>query len=265
MGKLVILSGPSGVGKGPLTQTLEAYCKATGHSFYKYVLYNDRNPREGEKEGEAYRFLTPEEMDKKIQDKNYYWFFVDKTKDKNRQMINTTEFKEKLEKIDFVFLEIILHQVEKVKSIAVKAGCDVKPIFVEPLSPEDYKELGINDEKEKEAALIAVMLSKLINRGTEKRSDQIKRAKRAAKEIKEAKGIMTPFYNPYGEDNARLWGLLRELIKAPGGWDILQRFLQFRDIVFNDDKKRGDENRAHLFVLRKLRKTKNSRLPYLYP
>jgi len=28
---------------------------------------------------------------------------------------------------------------------------------------------------------------------------------------------VVPFYNPFGEDNARLWGLLQDLIKTPGG------------------------------------------------
>ena len=56
MGKLIILSGPSGVGKGPLVKTLEIYLESIGKRLKRHVLYTTRKIREetGEVHGETY-------------------------------------------------------------------------------------------------------------------------------------------------------------------------------------------------------------------
>jgi len=62
VGKLVILSGPSCVGKGPLHAALVRHHPALASRFGKLVLYNSRAPRPGEKAGVDYHFRSRREI-----------------------------------------------------------------------------------------------------------------------------------------------------------------------------------------------------------
>jgi guanylate kinase len=57
-GRLVILSGPSCVGKSPLDRTLSRFYPELHQRLQRLVLYNSRDPRPGEKDGVAYHFRT---------------------------------------------------------------------------------------------------------------------------------------------------------------------------------------------------------------
>ena len=59
---LLVLSGPSGVGKGTLGHAL-----LSGGEFVFSVSCTTRAPREGEKEGEAYFFISREEFEARIE------------------------------------------------------------------------------------------------------------------------------------------------------------------------------------------------------
>lgn len=56
MPRLVILSGPSCIGKTPLVKALARFYPALFASLRPLVLFNDRAPRPGEVDGEAYHF-----------------------------------------------------------------------------------------------------------------------------------------------------------------------------------------------------------------
>lgn len=60
-GKLIVFSAPSGCGKGTM---LEEILK--NKNFRTAVSATTRNPREGEKDGISYHFLSREDFDKKI-------------------------------------------------------------------------------------------------------------------------------------------------------------------------------------------------------
>ncbi len=60
-GKLIVFSAPSGCGKGTM---LEEILK--NKNFRTAVSATTRNPREGEKNGVSYHFLSREDFDKKI-------------------------------------------------------------------------------------------------------------------------------------------------------------------------------------------------------
>ena len=60
MVRLVILSGPSGIGKSPLLKALQRFQPELAARLRPLVLYNDRAPRPGEQDGVAYHFRPRE-------------------------------------------------------------------------------------------------------------------------------------------------------------------------------------------------------------
>lgn len=58
MTRLIILSGPSGIGKSPLLKALRRFHPDLGATLRPLVLYNDRPPRPGEEDGVAYHFRS---------------------------------------------------------------------------------------------------------------------------------------------------------------------------------------------------------------
>ncbi|MBF0368343.1 MAG: hypothetical protein HQL52_02700 [Magnetococcales bacterium] len=63
MNKLVVLSGPSCIGKGPLFQALRKFFPELAGNFQQLVLYNDRAPRPGEEDGVDYHFRSRGEIE----------------------------------------------------------------------------------------------------------------------------------------------------------------------------------------------------------
>lgn len=66
-GLLVVLSGPSGVGKGTVRKTLFETDQEKNQFFYS-VSATTRQPREGEVDGKDYFFVSREEFEKMIED-----------------------------------------------------------------------------------------------------------------------------------------------------------------------------------------------------
>lgn len=62
MHKLIIISGPSCVGKTPLFKAFKEFYPAVSSGMKKLVLYNSRAPRPGEKEGVDYFFRRRKEV-----------------------------------------------------------------------------------------------------------------------------------------------------------------------------------------------------------
>ena len=61
--RLVILSGPSCVGKSPLDKALAKFHPELRQTLRKLVLYNSRSPRPGEVEGVDYHFRTRSQVE----------------------------------------------------------------------------------------------------------------------------------------------------------------------------------------------------------
>jgi len=62
-GRLVILSGPSGVGKSPLDKAVDRFYPELRQSLHKLVLFNSRAPRPGELDGVDYHFRTRSQIE----------------------------------------------------------------------------------------------------------------------------------------------------------------------------------------------------------
>lgn len=61
--KLIALFGPSGAGKDTLLNYITSAYPA---QFHKVVSYTTRMKREGEKEGEDYYFISPEDFTNRV-------------------------------------------------------------------------------------------------------------------------------------------------------------------------------------------------------
>ena len=68
-GLLIVLSGPSGVGKGTVRKAL---FETEGHNFTYSISMTTRNPREGEQDGVDYYFVSKDEFETKIRQGDFY-------------------------------------------------------------------------------------------------------------------------------------------------------------------------------------------------
>jgi guanylate kinase len=71
MGRFIILSGPSCVGKGPLHNAFAKFYPELAASLHKLVLYNCRSPRPGEIDGKDYWFRSRDEIESLGQKENF--------------------------------------------------------------------------------------------------------------------------------------------------------------------------------------------------
>ncbi len=67
-GLLIVLSGPSGVGKGTVRKAL---FELEGHDLVYSTSMTTRAPREGEVDGEDYYFVSKEEFEQRIKDDKF--------------------------------------------------------------------------------------------------------------------------------------------------------------------------------------------------
>lgn len=151
-GLLIVISGPSGAGKGTI-------CKALleKRDFWLSVSATTRVPRQGEVQGESYYFLTKEEFEKKIEEKdfleyaNVYGNYYGTPRSKVIEKLNTGKD---------VVLEIDIQGALKVKEAYPKGIF----IFILPPSMEELK-------------------NRIIKRGSETEESLMRRFKSAYKEI----------------------------------------------------------------------------------
>ena len=141
-GRLIILSGPSGVGKGTVLNLL----LSRNPQIFPSVSATTRQPRVGERVGVNYYFLSREEFEAKIAkgdmleyasyNGNYYGTPADKVQ-------------EKLDAGMDVLLEIEVQGAQKVMSVRK----DVISIFILPPSQEELERRLVGRKTEDEAAI----------------------------------------------------------------------------------------------------------------
>ncbi len=151
-GLLLVISGPSGAGKGTI-------CKALldNNEFWLSVSATTRQPRQGEIEGKNYYFITKEDFKRRIDEDDFleyaevYGNFYGTPKSNVLEMLNSGKD---------VILEIDIQGALKVKE-AYREGIF---IFILPPSMEELKQ-------------------RIINRGSETPESLMTRFKSAYKEI----------------------------------------------------------------------------------
>lgn len=152
-GSLVVISGPSGVGKDTV---VNEYVKNHDNAWIS-VSTTSRPMRPGDVEGETYNFVSNEDFEKKIEEGYFleYASYVDRYYGTPKKFIN-----EKLEKGIDVFLVIEIQGAMKVKELIPDA------IFIFLLPPN-----------------LKTLKSRLKNRGTETKEKMIERFKTAYHEM----------------------------------------------------------------------------------
>lgn len=153
-GLLIVISGPSGVGKGTVRKALFA---RTGHDLVYSVSMTTRKPREGEVEGKDYYFVSKEVFEERIKEGKFleYTKFVG-----NYYGTPLDKVEEQLDLGKEVVLEI---EVEGAKQVRKKMK-DAIFIFIAPPTMADLK-------------------ARLTSRGTESEEIIKERYQKACREI----------------------------------------------------------------------------------
>ncbi|KAM0333215.1 hypothetical protein ACHAQA_001875 [Verticillium albo-atrum] len=151
----IVISGPSGVGKGTLIQKLTDTYPCT---FASTVSHTTRQPRPGEVEGSAYFFVSRSDFSTLVSRDAFieYTTFSDNSYGTSKQTVAEQEAKGLV-----VVLEI---ETEGVKQTKASPKIDARYIFIKPPS-------------------LAVLEARLRGRGTEKEEDVQKRLARARAQI----------------------------------------------------------------------------------
>ncbi|MEE5991988.1 MAG: guanylate kinase [Oscillospiraceae bacterium] len=151
-GKLIVVSAPSGCGKGTILSEILKNPK-----YYYSVSATTRKPREGEKDGVHYRFLQREEFEELIQQDAFleYASYCD-----NYYGTLSAPIEEHLQAGNHVILEIEVKGAEQIR----KKRPDAILIFIEPPSIETLRK-------------------RLKKRGTETKEVIEKRVAQAAEEM----------------------------------------------------------------------------------
>ena len=154
-GLLIVISGPSGVGKGTVRKAL---FNMKNHNLDYSVSMTTRKPRVGEKEGVDYFFVSKEEFKKRI-DENKFLEYAEFVNEYYGTPLDKVE--EKLEQGIEVVLEIEVDGAMQVREKMPEAVF----IFIVPPSREDLEK-------------------RLRNRGTENPDVIAERLKKAEREYK---------------------------------------------------------------------------------
>lgn len=167
-GLLIVLSGPSGVGKGTVRKAL---FESEGHNFTYSISMTTRQPRVGEVDGEDYYFVTREEFEKRIGEGkfleyaefvgNYYGTPMDKVEQniaEGKEVVleieveGARQVKEKMP--DAVFIFIAPPSFNALYERLKRRGTERQEVITERLAKarrelrlmNDYDYIVINDE-----------------------------------------------------------------------------------------------------------------------
>jgi guanylate kinase len=129
MAKVFVITGPSGVGKGTLIKELLQRVPDLELS----VSATTRQPREGEVDGRDYHFLTSDQFDQRIDDKDFLEFA---TYSGNLYGTMRTELERRLAEGHSVVLEIEVQGARQVRA-AMRESIQV---FIAPPDPSVLRE-----------------------------------------------------------------------------------------------------------------------------
>jgi len=204
-GRLIILSGPSCVGKSPLDKALLKFYPEIKNKLQPLVLYNDRQPRPGERDGIDYHFRTRSQIEQ-LEPKEQY-VILDVRGD--LQALNLKELSSQLESGD-VFFEGNPFVGSMLLSHDSLSDVKKLDVFMSPVSKSEIEYLqGVEPGVSLPNLVTDVMRRKLLRR-TKKQKGELslkdlenieKRAGSAYKELKMAHLFEYVIPNHDGEDS----------------------------------------------------------------
>ncbi len=157
MGRFVILSGPSCVGKGPLYSSFKKFYPDLAGSMKKLVLYNSRKPRPGEADGVDYHFRTRQEIESLRGNKRHLVMEV-------RADLQALDLKD-LDKAASEGNAFFEGNPFLVREILKNVKTETTTIFLSPLSAEEIRFLKEHDRNiDLQAFVTDVMRRKLLRR-----------------------------------------------------------------------------------------------------
>jgi guanylate kinase len=135
MGRLIILSGPSCVGKSPLYAAVKKFYPHLAARLTKLVLYDSRAPRPGEVDGVDFYFRTREEIESLRGKEGFIVFEVRG----DLQALDTRELEKKLVASD-VYFDGNPYIGFGLLDFLAQRGMTCLTVFLSPLSKEEVSE-----------------------------------------------------------------------------------------------------------------------------
>lgn len=204
MGRLVILSGPSCVGKGPLHRALKVFSPQLADELKKVVLYGSRAPRPGEVDGVDFYFRTRE--------------YIEQLRSKDNFLV--TDVRGDLQALDLKYLRETIAAGNaffegnpiigrELMSLTRQEEIVCLSVFLSSLSKAEIEDIGGRRDINFEMTLTDIMRRKLLRRTKKQKGilsladlENIEvRAANAYKEMKEAWRYDFVIPNHDGEDS----------------------------------------------------------------
>ena len=162
MTRLVVLSGPSCVGKGPLHAALRKFYPDLASRLKKLVLYDSRPPRPGEVDGVDYHFRSRQHIEGLRAKKGFHVFDVRG----DLQALDTNALRQQLERSD-AFFEGNPFIGSGILDIMEGHSRDGLSVFLSPLSRAEIDGLKASPQRVSPADFLTdVMRRKLLRRTT---------------------------------------------------------------------------------------------------
>lgn len=203
-GRLVVLAGPSCVGKSPLTHALARLYPELWAGLQPLVLYNSREPRPGEQDGIDYYFRSREQIEALRGQERYAVLDVRG----DLQALDLEELRRSLTRGDVFFEGNPFVGVLLLEHPAL-AGVEKLGVFMSPLSEEEIAFLQAQPGVKVEEVVAEVMRRKLLRRMRRQKGELSsrdleeveRRATSAWRELQEAPRFQHVLANHDGEDS----------------------------------------------------------------
>ncbi|NCO33393.1 MAG: hypothetical protein AUJ92_07205 [Armatimonadetes bacterium CG2_30_59_28] len=164
MPRLVILSGPSGIGKSPLHKALERLYPEQAEHLKPLVLYNSRDPRPGEKDGVAYHFRSRAEIEGL---RGSDGFLVCEVRS-DLQALELQSVKDVLNEGNDAFFEGNPYVIAAMQDSGFLADIDTVSAFISPLLKEEILDLRLPERRVDLRSFVTDVMRRKLLRRTQK-------------------------------------------------------------------------------------------------
>lgn len=208
MGKFVVLSGPSCIGKGPLFQALRRFYPELSDNLKQVILYNDRAVRPGEMDGVDYHFRPRNEIEALA---NRPGFILVEVRG-DLQALDLNQIQQILDEGKTPFFEGNPFVPAKLREAGIFDRVPTTSVFLAPLAREEILYLKAPERRvDLETFITDVQRRKLLHRTKRQKVNLSlpdlqnieKRCSSALREIREAWKFdyVIPVYDGEGNDN----------------------------------------------------------------